>query len=106
MFKKYRDKGRKLIGMYILGWHESLWTKGYLKGELKTVLEELEEVKKSRDRTKEQLDRVGEVLQLAYKTCFAGTFTRQEIADMSVEDFLENEERIDEELRDGKTFLN
>ncbi len=88
-------------------WDEgkAVWENKWLKIQLQEAREEIEEIKKSRNRVVKRIsmieDRVSDIARIA----FASNYTRKDIINMSNEEFKECEAEIDKDTRDGRTFL-
>jgi hypothetical protein len=81
------------------------WENGWLKTQVEELKAEVKEVQASRDRVRNRMSMVEERIVDILKIGHASDFTRQEINDMSLKEFEENEHQIDADSRDGKCFL-
>ncbi len=81
------------------------WENKWLKVQVEEARKEVEEVKASRDRVVKRMKMIEERIADICKIGLASNFTREDIMLMSIKEYKKNEEQIDEDCRDGKTFL-
>ena len=81
------------------------WENKWLKVQVKEARAEIDEIKKSKDRVVSRMkmieDRISDIARIG----FASNYTREDIMKMDEKEFKECEKQIEEDCRDGKTFL-